>query len=263
LTFAFGGCETGPFIAGEIKNSRKTIPRALLVAGILVTFSYIVGTVCVLLAMPSNEVSDLQGLMQAISRTACRLGWHGVIPVAAILIALSNIGASGGYLSSVARLPFVAGLDQFLPASFAKLHPRWGTPYVSLIVQMLAGILFVFLAQAGTSVRGVYDVLGNMGIITYFIPYLYLFAAMFWLQKEKAGPEVIRVPGGTVMARMVSCLGFVTTLVTIIVSLFPSPDESNKLLAVIKVVGLTAGLVLLGWLLYYLGKQRREKVRPR
>jgi glutamate:GABA antiporter len=257
LTFAFGGCEAGSFIAGEIKDSRRTIPRALLAAGFLVAFSYIAGTVCVLLAMPSHEVNDLQGLMQAISRTAGRLGWFSVIPFAAVLIAISNIGASGGYLSSVARLPFAAGLDRFLPASFAKLHPRWGTPYVSLLVQMLAGILFVFLAQAGTSVKGAYDVLVSMGIITYFIPYLYLFAAMFWLQREKAGSEVIRVPGGPVIARAVSCVGFVTTLLTIIVSLIPAPDEPNKLLAVGKIVGSTSVLLVLGWLLYYFGKRRR------
>jgi amino acid transporter len=257
LTFAFGGCETGSFIAGEVKDSRRTIPRALLVAGLLVAFSYIVGTVCVLLAMPSREVNDLQGLMQAISRTATRLGWFSVIPLAAVLIAISNIGASGGYLSSVARLPFVAGLDKFLPVSFAKLHPRWGTPYISLIVQMLVGILFVFLAQAGTSVKGAYDVLVSMGIITYFIPYLYLFAAMFRLQREPAGPEVIRVPGGLWVARGISCVGFVTTFLTIIVSLFPAADEPNKILAVVKIVGLTGVLLLIGWGLYFLGQRRR------
>jgi amino acid transporter len=258
LTFAFGGCETGSFIAEEVKDSRRTIPRALLSAGALVAFSYIAGTVCVLLAMPSNRVNDLQGLMQAISGTATRLGWFGVIPIAAVLIAISNIGASGGYLSSVARLPFVAGLDKFLPASFGKLHPRWGTPYMSLIVQMLAGILFVFLAQAGTSVKGAYDVLVSMGIVTYFIPYLYLFAAMFWLQEEKAGPEVIHVPGGPRMARIIACVGFGTTLLTIVISLVPSPEETNKVLAVIKVVGLTGVLLVLGWLLYFLGTRRRK-----
>jgi glutamate:GABA antiporter len=257
LTFAFGGSETGSFIAGEVKDSRRTIPRALLVAGLVVTISYIVGTVCVLLAMPSYEVSDLQGLMQAITRTAERLGWTSIIPVSAILIAVSNIGASGGYLSSVARLPFVAGLDQFLPESFARLHPRWGTPYVSLIAQFLAGTLCVFLAQAGTSVKGAYDVLVSMGIITYFIPYLYLFSAMFWLQKEKGGADVIHVPGGPKMARLIACLGFFTTSFTIAVSLIPAPEEPNKVLAVVKIVGLTAVLLLVGWLFYYLGNRRR------
>lgn len=185
------------------------------------------------------------------------------MPISAILIAVSNIGASGGYLSSVARLPFVAGLDKFLPESFGRLHPRWGTPYVSLIAQMLAGILFVFLAQAGTSVKGAYDVLVSMGIITYFIPYLYRFAAMFWLQKEQGGPDVIHVPGGAIMARLVSCLGFVTTLFTIVVSLIPSPEEPNKLLAVAKIIGLTGVLLLVGWLLDFWGNRRRISISVR
>jgi amino acid transporter len=257
LTFAFGGCETGSFMADEIKDSRRTIPRALLVAGLIVTFCYIGGTVAVLLALPSSEVNDLQGLMQAISKTALRLGWFNVIPVSAALIAVSNLGASGGFLSSVARLPFVAGLDRFLPPSFGKLHPRWGTPYVSLIVQMLAGILFVFLGQAGTSVKGAYDVLVSMGIITYFIPYLYVFASMFKVQKERAGPAVIRVPGGKPAARFVACLGFATTLFTIALSLLPSPEETNKPLAVVKIVGLTGILVGTGWSLYSLGNRKR------
>jgi amino acid transporter len=245
-------------MADEIKDSRRTIPRAVLSAGLIVTFCYIGGTVAVLLALPSNEVNDLQGLMQAVSKTALRLGWFSVIPISAILISVSNLGASGGFLSSVARLPFVAGLDRFLPPSFGKLHPRWGTPYVSLLVQMFAGILFVFLGQAGTSVKGAYDVLVSMGIITYFIPYLYLFASMFKVQKDRAGPEVIRVPGGKRVARFIASLGFATTSFTIAISLLPSPEEANKLLAVVKIVGLTGVLVGLGWLLYFLGNRKRN-----
>ena len=61
-------------------------------------------------------------------------------------------------------------------------------------------MLFIFLGQAGTSIKGAYDVLVSMGVITYFIPYLYLFAAMFKLQREPAGPDVIRVPGGKPVA---------------------------------------------------------------
>ena len=258
LTFAFGGCEAGSFMADEIKNSRRTIPRALLVAGLVVTFCYVIGTVCVLLAMPSSQVSDLQGLMQAITRTADRLGWFAVIPVAAALIALSNLGAAGAYLASVARLPFVAGIDRFLPPAFGRLHPRWGTPYVALILQFLCAIVFVFLAQVGTSVSGAYDVLVSMGIITYFIPYLYLFAAMFKLQREPAGADIIRVPGGKPMAKLISCVGFATTVATILLSLVPSPDETNKVLATVKVVGLTGALLGGGALLYYLARRKQR-----
>ena len=258
LTFAFGGCETASFIAGEIKNPRRTMPRALLSAGVLVTVCYVLGTVCVLLALPSNQVNDLQGLMQAIAATAGKVGWYAVIPVAAALIALSNLGASGAYLAATARLPFVAGIDRFLPPAFGRLHPRWGTPYVALILQATMGAVFIFLAQAGTSVKGAYDILVSMGIITYFVPYLYLFAAMFKLQAEPAGPEVIRVPGGPRMAKLVACVGFTTTLITIVLSLLPPPDEPNKVLAVIKIIGSSGVLLGLGALFYYL-KQRQRR----
>ena len=137
LTFAFGGCETASFMGDEIKDARRTVPRALLIGGVTVAFCYIVGTIAVLVALPASEAGNLQGLMQAISRTAGRVGFEGVIPVTAFLIALSNIGAAGAYLAAVARLPFVAGIDRFLPAAFGKLHPRWKTPWVALLAQYL------------------------------------------------------------------------------------------------------------------------------
>jgi amino acid transporter len=210
----------------------------------------------VLLALPSSEVSPLQGLVQAIAKTGDRVGLPYFLPVAAFLIALSNIGASGAYLAAVARLPFVAGIDNYLPPAFGKLHRRWGTPWVALLVQAVIGAIFIFLGQAGTSVKGAYDVLVSMGVITYFIPYLYLFASMFKLQGEPAGEEVIRVPGGKPAAHALSILGFATTLFTIALSVLPPPDEPNKPLAVFKIVGGCGALVLIGVWLYWAGKRR-------
>jgi amino acid transporter len=259
LTFAFGGCETASFMSEEIKNPRRTIPYALFFAGLSVAFCYIMGTVAVLLALPSSEVSSLQGLVQAIAKTADRVHLPGVLPLAAFLIALSNIGSSGAYLAAVARLPFVAGIDHFLPPAFGKLHPRWGTPWVALVLQAFIGALFVFLGQAGTSVKGAYDVLVSMGVITYFIPYLYLFAAMIRLQREPAGEDVIRVPGGKVIAYALGILGFATTLFTIALSVLPPPDEPNKPLAVFKIVGGCGALLLMGVWLYLAGQRRARQ----
>ncbi|HKT88525.1 MAG TPA: APC family permease [Candidatus Sulfotelmatobacter sp.] len=259
LTFAFGGCETASFMGEEIKNARRTIPFALLSGGITVTVCYILGTVCVLLALPPKGVNDLQGLVQAVSATASRIGFPGILPLAAFLIALSNIGAAGAYLAAVARLPFVAGIDRFLPKAFGSLHPRWKTPWVALLTQFVLGVVFIFLGQAGTSVKGAYDVLVSMGVITYFIPYLFLFAAMIKLQREPAGPDVIRVPGGSWIAKLVATVGFCTTALTILLSLVPQPDELNKPLAVFKVVGGCGALILLGVWLYIAGKRRAAR----
>lgn len=251
LTFAFAGCETASLMGDEIKNARRTIPWALFFAGVTITLCYILGTVAVLVALPSSEVGNLQALMQAISHTAQRVGFQRIIPFAAFLIALSNVGAAGAYLAAVARLPFVAGIDHYLPPVFGALHPRWKTPWMGLLLQFIFGSVFAFLGQAGTSVQGAYDVLVAMSVITYFIPFLYLFAAMFKLQSDPAGPDVIRVPGGKPVAKLVAIVGLITTILTIGISVLPQPDEPHKALAVIKIVGLSGLLFLVGVAIFY------------
>ena len=257
LIYAITGCETASLMGDEIKNARRAIPWALFVAGVTVAFCYIVGTIGVLLALPAAEVGNLQGLMQAISSTAQKIHWEGVIPFAAFLIMMSNVGAAGAYLAAGARLPYVAGIDRFLPPAFGALHPRWKTPWIGLLTQFLFGAIFIFLGQVGTSVKGAYDVLVSMGVITYFIPFLYLFAAMFKLQSQPAGLDVIRVPGGKPVARLVAIVGLLTTTATIAISVLPPPDEPNKPLAVLKIVGLSGLMVLMGVAIFYRPRIRR------
>jgi amino acid transporter len=260
MTFALCGCETGSMMGDEIKEPRKTLPRALLPAGVVVTFCYIGGTVAVLLALPSSEVNDLQGIMQAVTKTAVRLGWFALIPVSAALIAISNVGAASGFLAAVSRVPFVAGIERFLPGAFGRLHPKWGTPHVALLAQAVVAAGIIFLGQAGTSVQGAYDVLVSVSIIGAFLPYLYVFASMFKVQGEAGLDGGFRVPGGKWVARFVACVGFTTTLLTIGISVIPAPTETNKVLALGKILGLTGVLVGLGWVVFYLGKRRRGVV---
>jgi glutamate:GABA antiporter len=258
LIFAFGGCETASFLAGEIKNPRRTIPRALLIAGFTIAFCYILGTFCVLLALPSAEATNLDGLVQAIERTSERLGLHGVTSTAAALIAISNIGAAAAFLAAAARLPFVAGIDGFLPAVFGRVHPRWHTPYASVLAQGLIGIAFVFFGQAGTSVKGAYDVLVSIGVITYLVPYLFVFAALVRVQGEPTGADVILVPGGKPAAISIAIVGFCTTMFAILLSLIPSPEEPHKILVTVKVLGAASVLLGLGMVVYWVGKSRRR-----
>ncbi len=256
IVFALGGCESASFMGGEIKNPRRNVPRALLIGSILITIGYILGTVAVLWALPKSQVTGLEGIMQAISQISNRLRMGWIIGLVALLITLSNLGAVGAWLTATARLPFVAGLDRYLPKPFGKLHPKWKTPYVALLVEAVCGGIFAFLGQAGTSVKGAYDVLVSMGVITYFLPYLALFASMIKLQRVPCGPEAIRVPGGKPVAYLLATVGIITTIITITLSCFPDPDEVNKVLAVVKVLGLTAVLLAVGVVLYAVGKSR-------
>ena len=256
IAFSLSGLESASMMGEEIKDARRNIPRALLLAGVLITALYILGTVAMLVALPQAEILNLQGFMQAIQNASARvgLGWL-VAPVAALLV-IGGLGQAGAWFAAGGRLPFVAGLDRFLPPVFGRLHPRYGSPYVSLLAQAAIAAVFIFLGQAGTTVKGAYDVLVSMAIISYFIPYLFMFASMIRLQREPAGPEVIRVPGGRPVAVALATLGFTVTIVSIALALIPAADEPRKLLAVTKVAGLTLLLVAGGALVYFLGTRR-------
>lgn len=256
IIFSFIGCETASLMAGEIKDARRNIPRALLFAGVTVALCYMLGTLCVLLALPSTESSDLDGLAQAIERTCSRLHIGGLTSFAALLIVLSNIGAAGAYLAAAARLPFVAGIDGYLPKIFGRLHSRFQTPWASILTQGLLGIFFVFLGQAGTTVGGAYDILVAISVAITMVPFLLLFASMIRLQREPAPPGVIRVPGGRPVAILFGCVGFTSAAFATFLSLIPPPAEPHKFVFTLKILISTAALVGLGILFFYLGRRR-------
>ena len=256
IVYALSGAESASFLGDEVENARRNIPRALLLAGTIVTTGYILGTVAMLVALPAREISGLEGIMQAISTAGERIGVNSLGPIAAVLIVVSNIGALGAWLAAAARLPFVAGIDRYLPAAFGKVHPRWQTPCIAILTQSVVAALVIFLGQAGTSIYGAYEVLVSMGIVSCFIPYLMTFAALIRLQKEPAGRDVMRIPGGRKAAFFVGALGATTTLVTIMLSLAPSSDEPHPFLAAAKVIGLTLVLIAAGVGAYYLGRKR-------
>jgi len=257
IAFAFSGLEAASMLGGEIAEARRTIPRAILFAGAMIVGIYVLGTAAVLVALPRGEVSELQGIVQAVGRAGASLGLSAAGAIAAAFLTLSNVGGVGAWLAASARLPFVAGLDRYLPPAFARLHPRWGTPVFALLVQALGTALFIVLGQAGATVKGAYDALVGMAVITYFLPYLLMFAALVRLQREPAGPEVRRAPGGPGMAVFLGLLGFATTAISIGLALLPPPDARNPALSVLKVAGSSLALVALGAWLYVRGRARR------
>ena len=262
LMFAFAGAESASCLGGEIKDARRIIPRALLIAGVLIAGGYILGTVAVLVVLPHQQLNGLEGIMQAISGSAARIGWYGLGPAVALLICLANLGAVGAFLAAMSRLPFVAGLDRYLPPAFGRVHPKWQTPHIALIAQGVACAVFVLLGQLGSSIQSAYQVLVSMSIIISFVPYLFIFAALIRLQREPAGPEIVRIPGGKPVAYALGIIGFVATCATIVGSMVPDPSEPNKALVIGKIVLLTFAVIGGGVLLYALGKRRAAATVP-
>ncbi len=254
--FAFGGVEAGSSMGDEIENPRRTIPWAILLGGAVMTLGYIGGTGALLVALPGTAVSGPDGFIHGLEVLGTRLGVAWLIAPIACFVALNAVGSAAAYLSSTSRLPFVAGIYNSLPPVFGKIHPRYRTPWVAIGVYGLAGIVVAFIGQAGTSVRGAYEVLASMAILAYFIPYLFLFGAMIRLQSRPTGPEVWRVPGGRPVAMLLGTLGLLSTALTIVLSAIPAADEPNKPLAFAKIVGGAALMVGLGLAVYFSSRWR-------
>ncbi len=259
IAFGFAGLEAGSFMGEEIENPRRTVPRAVVIAGVMIPAIYILGTLAILLALPTGQITGLQGIMDAIVRAGERVGVTGLGPIVAFLIVLSTMGGVGVWLAAPARLPFVAGIDHYLPPAFGRLHPRFGTPYVALLLQAGVAAVCAILGQAGETPRKAYDILVSLGIISYFLPYLAMFGALIRLQREPAGPGVLRVPGGTPGAILCGGLGFVTSAVSIVLAAIPPAGEAHPVRYVVKVVGLSALLVATGVATYAVGSRKRAR----
>lgn len=263
IAFAWTGPEAMSFMSGEIKRPRRTIPVGLAIAAPAIAVIYIAGTLSVLVAMTPQNVSASSGVMQAIGHAASRLGWSALTPIAAILVAVSCLGSTGAWLGAVARIPFVAGIDHYLPDVFGRMHPRWGSPVAALVAQAAIAAVFIFLGQGGTSVKGAYDVLVSSTVVITMVPFLFLFASAIKLNAEPETPEMVRIPGGKPTVIAAAAVGLATTVVAIVLAGFPADDDPTKVLSVVKVVGLTALMLAGGILIYLLGRRRAlERTTP-
>jgi len=183
-----------------------------------------------------------------------------VTPLAAIFTVITCLGSASAWLGSVARIPFVAGIDHFLPTSFGRLHPRYGSPANALTTQTAIAMALAVMGQAGTSVKGAYEVLVNLMVITQMLPFLILFASAIQLARGAPAAYDLKIPGGRATVVATALVGLFTTLGAIVLSLVPRADEPNKLLAVGKVVGMTALLLAGGVALYLNGSRRRARL---
>ena len=262
IAFAFSGLELVSAMSQEVRNPQKTLPRAVYASGVLIAGMYIVATVAVLALVPAEEVSTTSGVFHAITvgSIALKIGALGIIAV--VVVTVGNAGGVGSTVAGIARVPFVVGIDRYLPAAFGKIHPRWKTPYVSILVQAIASCAILLISQINETTRGAYQFLVDATIILYFIPFIYMFAAAIKLYSRpdrRANKDAVLIPGGRAGVWMVCGTGLAIVLIGILVSLVPPGDSSDKLGFELKLVGGTMAAIVLGLTLYWHGA--REKSR--
>ncbi len=262
IAFAFTGLELVSAMSDEIHNPRKTLARAIFGSGVLIAVIYIAGTVAVLVLLQDAQVDAKSGVFQALTIASGVLKLSAIGMIAALLVTVGNAGGVGTTVAGLSRVPFVVGVDRYLPAAFGKIHPRWRTPYISILVQAAISAAVLLLSQINESASSAYQILVDAAVILYFIPFLYMYAAVIRLASRKdraANEHAVLVPGGQWGVWLAGGLGFAFTLASILFSMVPPGETTNKLLFEAKLIGGSAVAVGIGLILYWRGARAKSR----
>jgi amino acid transporter len=265
LAFAFSGLELVSAMSDEVRDPRRTFPRAIFASGGQIALMYIAGTVAVLMILPSETVDPKSGVFQAMTQGATILRMASAGVIAAIFVTVGNLGGVGSTVAGVARIPFIVGIDRYLPAAFGKIHPRWKTPYISILVQAGISGVILLLAQISESMRGAYQILVDAATILYFIPFIYMYAAaikLYALPDRRENKSAVVIPGGRLGVILAAGLGLFVVGIGIVLSFVPPGDSTSKILFEVKLLAGTVLSVMLGLVLYYRGARSKSAQNP-
>jgi amino acid transporter len=232
FAFAMSGLELAGLMGGEIRDPERNLPRAGWLASLFAFIFYASSTAAMLVILPAAGISEMNGYAEVGIAAAPLIGdW--LPAVLAALVVISAIGSFGGLGTGASRLPFAAGVDGLLPPAFARVHPRWGTPHISILVLGAVSSFLLLIMQAGDTLAAAYQALSSLMVITGFIPYLYMFGSAW-----KAGRRFSPISGWAV------------TILAILCPLIPTAAIHNVWLFEAKVAAGTLAVVASAWVLY-------------
>lgn len=248
IAFAFAGLELAATMGQEIRAPERNLPLSIYFSAPLIALVYVCGTLAVLWLTPRDQINVTAGPLQAI---AAGFG-NSAGAFAALCLTVSQLGALGAWLSGSARVAFVVGIDRYFPAAFGRIHPRWKTPYVAILVQVPVAVLFVLLSVLGkgTTVEHAFLILLDMCLLIYFAPYVYLFAAyIVHCRRGRAGKLV--APGGMTGTVVAGAAGIAITIFAMVVALIPPAGTARVWLHELKLGGGALFLVAIGCVVYW------------
>ena len=178
VCLAMVGLEIGPVMGDEVRDPRRTFPRAILLGGSLCALAYVGSTLSLTSAVPKSEMAVVQGMMQAFDKMSSTLGVSWILLPMALLMVASIVGSTSAWVSGSARILFVSGLDRYLPKALGKVHPRYGSPHVALSMFGLLASAIIAMSFVGASVKEAYLTLLDLAVALQMISYLFMFAAL-------------------------------------------------------------------------------------
>ena len=142
--FSVGGWQHASYLAGEARNPRKTVPRAMILGAIIVGLVYWLANLGYMFLLPVDRIAKSGGVAAEALQTVLPFG----AVVISIMIALSALGTVGINTYSVPRIFYALSDDGLFFAAFARVHPKFKTPANAILLQ--CGWAMVLLLVWGT-----------------------------------------------------------------------------------------------------------------
>jgi amino acid transporter len=253
ICFGLVGLELASVMGDEIQDPRRNVPRAVFWGGAISGLLYVGATLALLLALPQQAIGAVQGILQAVTRMAAQINVSWIVPPVALVLTFAIAGTTSAWLSGSARIPFVAGLDHYLPAALGRLHRRYATPYVALIVHGMLSCLFVAMSFVGATVEQAYRTMLLLAVVLQLVPFLYMYAALVRLAARSDARD------GYYKKRtlwMAGISGLVTTAVGMCVAFLPQTNGEPVWLFELKMVSGCAFFLGLGAFFYFIYSRR-------
>lgn len=198
MVYAYGGFESALIASGEANDPRRDAPVALLIAIVTATLLYVAVQVVVIYTLADPAAT----MKPAVDAARQFLG-----PVGVTLVGVGTLISVYGYLSAnmlhTPRVMFAMGERGDFPGPFARIHPRFRTPYVSILVFAMMLILF--------SIGGDFRWNASLSAISRLFMYGAIVAALPVLRRKRPERAMFRLPGA--MFFVAVGLGFMAVLV--------------------------------------------------
>ena len=223
ICFGLVGLELASVMGDEIRDPARTLPGAVAWGGVISGTLYVAATLTLLISV-GKDVNVLQGVVQAVSGMAARVGVYWITVPFAVMLSLAVAGIGSAWTGGCARIPFVAGLDSYMPSWLGNIHSRYATPYAALITQGIVSGVLVILNFAGAGVQETFQKLLSLAVVLQLFPFAYMFAA---LVKFAVTEPVPRGQYSRTTLFLAGTSGFLTTILGGALVFFPAQQITS------------------------------------
>src|SRR6202166_1879973 len=186
ICFGLVGLELASVMGDEIENPARILPGAVAWGGVLSGLLYIGATLTLLIAVSKQDISVLQGIVQAVSHMADRVRAGWLVAPFAFMLSISIAGIGSAWLAGSARIPFVAGLDSYMPSWLGKVHPKYATPDPALLVHAGGSLILVIINFTAAGVQETFQKLLSLAVVLQLVPFLYMFGALLRIASRRS-----------------------------------------------------------------------------